>query len=243
MSDSLLAVCNVAVNYGRQRVLSDINLSLQPGDWLCLLGPNGSGKTTLLRCIGGQIDPIEGKVFIAGHCMRSAPEKAKQLLGYGHAPDRLPELLTARQCLEIYAAAHHLQNFGGATLELAAKLKLTGVLDRTVGTYSLGMRQKLSILLALIAAPALIVLDEVFNGLDPASALVVKAELTECVQSKRCAVVLATHSLDIVSRHATRVALLLDGRLATSWNNDELATIRSRGADALEAAMAAAVAA
>jgi len=238
MNNSLLAVRNVALNYGRHRVLSDINLSVEPGDWLCLLGPNGSGKTTLLRCIAGQIDPVQGTVSIGGHPMLSAPEKAKYLLGYGHAPDRLPELLTARQCLEIYAAAHNLQNVGDATLAMATKFNLAGVLDQSVSTYSLGMRQKLSILLALIAEPALIVLDEVFNGLDPASAVGVKANLSERIKSRRCAVVLATHSLDIVSRHATRAALLLDGRLARIWNGDELDTIRSRGADALEVAMA-----
>lgn len=241
MSASLLAVRDVALNYGRRRILSDIDLSVEPGDWLCLLGPNGSGKTTLLRCVVGQIDPIEGSVCIAGHPLRTAPEKAKRLLGYAHAPDKLPELLTGRQCLEVYAAAHDLQNVGDTTLKLAAKLKLVAALDRPVGTYSLGMRQKLSILLTLVAEPRLIVLDEVFNGLDPASALVVKAELSDYVQSGRCAVVLATHSLDIVARHATRATLLLEGRIATSWNSADLNALRDLGTDALEAAMAAVV--
>ena len=91
-------------------------------------------------------------------------------------------------------------------------MKFTPYLDDFVDTLSLGTRQKLSILLALIGDPALVVLDEAFNGLDPASALVVKRHLRARLH-QGAALLLATHALDIVEHHADRAGVLIDGRL------------------------------
>jgi ABC-2 type transport system ATP-binding protein len=240
MSETTLNVRNVSANYGPLRVLNGIDLSCSLGDWFCLLGPNGSGKTTLLRCVGGQMVPGAGDIRIAGHSMLNAPEKAKRVLGYCHPPSQLPELLTGHQCLEVYAAAFDLPEVSGSVLQLAAKLKMAAVLNRTVYRYSLGMRQKLSLLLALTADPQLIVLDEAFNGLDPASAFVLKAELHERLAGRRCAVILATHALDIVLNHATRAALLLEGRLVNTWDHSQLSAMRTQDSTALETALATA---
>ena len=81
-------------------------------------------------------------------------------------------------------------------------------------------------------------LDEAFNGLDPISAIVVKKALRRQLEERRCAVLLATHSLDIVEHYADRAALLLDGRVARVWNQTELAGLREQGADAFEEALA-----
>jgi ABC-2 type transport system ATP-binding protein len=171
--------------------------------------------------------------------MVQAPEKAKRLLGYAHPPEQLPGLLTGRQCLEIYAAAHDLRDIPAGILDLADELMLSRVLDQGCSTYSLGMRQKLVILLALIGNPALIVLDEALNGLDPASVLVIKREVRHRITSRRSGVLLATHALDVVLREATRAALLLEGRLIKTWGREELNSLREEGPEGLEAALAA----
>jgi ABC-2 type transport system ATP-binding protein len=234
----ILEVRNVTVRYGTRCVLSDVDLCVASGEWFALMGPNGSGKTTLLRCVSGQLTPATGRVHVGGHSVLEIPEKAKHFLGYAHPPDRLPELLTGRQCLEIYAAAHDLAEIPAEILDLAIELKLSPMLDDWCSTYSLGMRQKLSILLALINDPALIVLDEALNGLDPASVLLLKRELRERVARRHAAVLLATHALDVGLREATRAGLLLDGRLVKIWSRDELDCIRASGVDALESALA-----
>jgi len=239
VTDPILMVRNVTVRYGTRCVLSDVDLCVASGEWFALVGPNGSGKTTLLRCVIGQLTPATGRVQLGGHSVLKTPEKAKHLLGYAHAPDRLPELLTGRQCLEIYAAAHELAQIPAEILDLAVELKLSPVLDHWCSTYSLGMRQKLSVLLALTNDPALIVLDEALNGVDPASVLVLKRELRERVARRRAAVLLATHAVDVVLREATRAGLLLDGRLVKTWTREELDCIREGGVDALESALAA----
>jgi len=101
------------------------------------------------------------------------------------------------------------------------------MLDRFVDTYSLGTRQKLAVLLALLGTPRLIVLDEAFNGLDPASAKTLKRHLRTLVDTRRTSVLLATHALDVVERYADRAALLLAGRIVKDWSAAEVTALRA----------------
>jgi ABC-2 type transport system ATP-binding protein len=191
----------------------------------------------LLRCATGQLLPHAGSVLIDGHSVADTPEVAKRRLGFAHPPEQLPNLLSGQQYLEVYAGVFGLPAIGDATLDLARRLGLDRALNQLVETYSLGMRQKLGILLALINDPTLIVLDESFNGLDPASALTVKDELRRRVEAGS-AVLLATHALDLVMRYSTRAALLLNGVIAKSWDGEQLQAQCARGGDALESELA-----
>jgi ABC-2 type transport system ATP-binding protein len=226
--------------YGKHEVLAGVSLTVARGEWFCLLGPNGVGKSTLLHCAVGRLAPAAGEVRIAGHSATATPAAAKRRLGYACAPGELPDLLTGRQCLEVYALAKELDGIDADVLALADDLRLTPFLDGFVDTYSLGTRQKLCVLLALLGDPELIVLDEAFNGLDPRSALVLKQRLRERLRAGRCAVLLATHSLDIVEHYADAAALLLDGRIVERWSAEEIAQLRSAGEGGLERALAAA---
>jgi ABC-2 type transport system ATP-binding protein len=240
MTSILLDVRQVHAKYGKREVLSGISLQVPAGEWFCLLGPNGVGKSTLLRCISTALAPSAGNLFIAGHSVIADPLAAKRRLGYACAPEQLPALLTGRQCLEVYAQAKELPALDEAVLALSSELRFDGYLDGFVDTYSLGTRQKLCILLALLGEPALIVLDEAFNGLDPASALVVKHHLQRRIADGRCAVLLATHSLDIVEHYADKAALLIDGRVLREWSESEIASYRVQGDSAMETALATA---
>ncbi|HEX5209320.1 MAG TPA: ABC transporter ATP-binding protein [Steroidobacteraceae bacterium] len=236
----VLQVVSLHAGYDKLIVLSGVDLELSRGEWLALLGPNASGKTTLLHCIAGMLVPSAGSISICGRSLRQDALGAKGQLGFGCAPERLPGLLTGRQCLEVYAAAKGLGTVDAGVLELAEAFAFTAMLDRFVGSYSLGTRQKLAVLLALLGEPALVVLDEAFNGLDPASALVLKRHLRERVSAGRCGVLLATHALDVVERYSDRAVLLLDGRIARQWGREQLAALRAMPGEGLEAALAAA---
>ncbi len=111
--------------------------------------------------------PSAGDILVCGHSVRTQTVDAKRKLGFGCAPEQLPGLLTGRQCLEVYANAKGLERIDPDVLELGEALKFSAYLDRFVDTYSLGTRQKLCVLLALLGEPTLVVLDEAFNGLDP----------------------------------------------------------------------------
>jgi ABC-2 type transport system ATP-binding protein len=240
MTERVLEVAGLRAKYGTHEVLQGVELHIARGEWFCLLGPNGVGKSTLLNCVTGRMRIDSGEIRIGSYSMIAQPLEAKRLLGVACAPEQLPGLLTGRQCLEVYAAAKNLRSIDAELLEVAAQLGFTRFIDKCTDTYSLGTRQKLTVLLALIGDPALIVLDEAFNGLDPASAVTLKRLLRERLSQARCGVLLATHSLDIVEHYADTAALMLDGRVARQWTQAEIAELRKAGGEGIEAALAAA---
>jgi ABC-2 type transport system ATP-binding protein len=129
-------------------------------------------------------------------------------------------------------------------LELADELRFTPYWNSFVDILSLGTRQKLAVLLALVGEPKLILLDEAFNGLDPESAQILKRNLRSRLINRGATLLLATHSLDIVEHQADRAALLVDGRLQRIWQPSDLAQLRSAGQrfdDALARSMSAGV--
>ncbi len=237
-----LRIEGLCAGYGAQPVLHEVSLEVPVGHWCALLGPNGSGKSTLLFCVAGLLCPQAGQIELSGLSLRHSAALAKGSLGFACAPERLPGLLTGRQCLQVYAAAKGLVALDADVIELCAALSLTPQLDQFVDTYSLGTRQKLAVALALLGAPRLIVLDESFNGLDPASASILKRHLRRLVDEQRAAVLLATHALDVVERYADSVALLLAGRIVHRWGAAELAA-RRRDGEGLEELLAGATAA
>jgi len=232
----VLRVSGITAGYGDQPILREVSLDVQLGEWVALLGPNGSGKSTLLYCIAGMLRPMAGEIEVCGVALARDARSAKRLLGCGCAPESLPGLLTGRQCLEVYAAAKGVREIDADVLDLMKAFALEPSLDQFVDTYSLGTRAKLAALLALIAAPKLIVLDEAFNGLDPASGRALKRHLRALVEARRVSVLLATHALDVVERYADRAALLLCGRIVRVWSATELSGLRS-SAQGLEEAI------
>jgi len=237
---SVLEIDDVHASYGAHRVLCGVTLQVPRGKWFCLLGPNGAGKTTLLHCIAGRLQTAHGDIRIAGQSLSSAPVEAKRRLGYACAPEQLPGLLTGRQCLEVYAIAKELESIDSDVLELSGALGFAPYIDAFVDTYSLGTRQKLCVLLSLLGNPDLILLDEVFNGLDPRSAFTLKGHLRARVEARRSSILLATHSLDIVERHADDAGLLMEGRIAATWGSDQIRSLVASGENAFEKAVAAA---
>jgi ABC-2 type transport system ATP-binding protein len=237
----VLRISDLSAGYGARPVLRAVNIEVDLGQWYVLLGPNGSGKSTLLYCVAGLLQPRAGRIELGGVSLATDVRNAKRILGFACAPERLPGLLTGRQCLEVYAAAKGVRTIDAEVLELAERFDCTALLDQYVDTYSLGTRQKLAVLQALIGAPRLIVLDEAFNGLDPASAAGLKRHLRARVEAGHSAVLLATHALDVVERHADQVGLMISGRLVQAWSAAQLAALRAAG-ESLEETLARAAA-
>ena len=229
MADCSLDVRGLSAAYGRHVVLKEVSLCVPAGEWFALMGPNGCGKSTLLDCVVGKLVPTAGDVRIAGHSLLTDPANAKRYLGYACAPENLPPLLTARQCFEVHAGAKGLPAVDGELMSLAEELKFLPYLEAFVDTLSLGTKQKLAVLLCLIGDPKLIILDEAFNGLDPASSLVLKRHLRWRLKDRGAALVLATHALDIVEHYADHAGLLLDGALTREWTKSDIEELRSDG--------------
>lgn len=238
MNGEVLDLHGVHGGYAQRDVLRGIDLCIMRGEWVALLGANGSGKSSLLDVCFGRLAPSAGSVRICAHSVLDAPVEAKRLLGYAIAPERLPPLLTARECLAVQARAKELAVIDDEVFALADALRLTPWFDDVVALMSYGTRQKLGVLLALLGEPALVVLDETFNGLDPASGLFLKRHLRERVDAGRCGTVLATHALDIAEHWADRVALLHEGCIAHTWNREELLALRAGRGGSMEEALA-----
>lgn len=240
MSEHHLQVRELRAGYGMRVVIGAVSLAIAPGQWYVIMGPNGCGKSTLLDCIVGRHRPASGQIEIAGHSLIKDPLQAKRQLGYGCPPEGLPGLLTARQCLEVHAGAKGLAAIGTDVLQLAEELHFMPYLESFVDTLSLGTRQKLSVLLALIGDPKLIVFDEAFNGLDPASALVMKHHLRDRLERQAASLLLATHAIDIVEHYADRAGLLIDGAIKHEWTRQQIQTLRTT-ANGFEEALARAI--
>lgn len=238
---SALEIAGLVHSYGSHRVLDGLNLNIAAGEFVALIGPNGSGKTTLLRCLAGILAPQAGSIVIAGAAMQGDGLAAKHKLGFAVDPTLLPPLLSGRQCLELFAGARGLPAVPPATLELATALAFDTWLDREVQGYSLGTRQKLGILLGLIGEPPLIVLDEPMNGLDPLSAFALKQHLVKLTRDHGCAVLLATHALEVAERFISRCVLLLGGKLVHDWDTAALDRIRHDPDTSLEQVMVEAI--
>ncbi|WP_440224926.1 ATP-binding cassette domain-containing protein [Dokdonella sp. MW10] len=237
---ALLDVDGLVVMRAGRVVLHGVDLHLEAGGWLALLGPNGSGKSTLLDAICGRLPASAGTIRLDGSPVSTTHGGDRVALGQAVAADRLPDVLTGAQCLAVHSAARGVDARDARLEALAEALRIARWLEAPVATYSYGTRQKLGVLLALVGSPRLVVLDESFNGLDPASARVLKQELQERTHGDGCAVILATHALDIVERHAGHAMLLHEGRIAGSWDRVTLDALHAEP-DGFEAALAAAI--
>lgn len=227
MSEPLLQVRDVRLALGGVEVLRGVDLSLDRGGFTGLIGPNGSGKSTLLRCLGGVLAADAGSIRIGGQAIDARPGVARALLGYAPEPSTLPAELTGRHCLDLFARARGLRAVPQESVELAELLQYAPWLDRPVGAHSLGTRQKLSVMLALVGTPPLVLLDESLNGLDVVSALALKQHLAALARSGACAVLLATHGLEIAEHHLDAVVLLDAGRIVAHWDRAALDGLRN----------------
>lgn len=222
MSEPVLEFAAVDLAYQRKAVVRDTRLSIGRGQWLALVGPNASGKTTLLRAAAGRLRPSRGVVRVDGRLLYPIERWIGNLPAYAAAPEELPPFLTARQSLEIYAQAHGIGGIPERSMALWRALGLVPYEHELIRHLSLGTRQKLAVLLALLARPALLLLDEVFNGLDARSALTLKQHLRKLVTEEGLSILLATHALDVVKDYCDAMVLMDSGRLLHRWEDAEL---------------------
>jgi ABC-2 type transport system ATP-binding protein len=223
-----LVVESLARRFGRVEAVTDVSLEVRPGEIVGFLGANGAGKTTTLRCIAGILQPHHGRITVAGADHEREPRVARTRLGF--VPDRpmLYERLSAREFLAFVAALYDLPAEAAERRaeSLLARLGLAPHASRTIEGYSLGMRQKTSIVAAMLHSPPLVMLDEPLNGLDPPSARVLKDLLREHAAAGG-GVLVSTHLLDVAERMCDRVVILRAGRVVVEGTLEAL-----RGGDA-----------
>jgi len=200
---------------GRSRAvcaLRSASLRVDEGAILGLIGPNGAGKTTFLSLMAGLLWPTEGLIRICGHPARSL--QAKRHLGYVPESPAFLACYSARAVLRYHAALHGLSRRDVAieTDRLLEQVKLQECAKRAVGGFSLGMRQRLALAVALINRPRLLLLDEPSNGLDPIGVIELRRVLSELRQSG-ATVIISSHRLGELEKLTSDYVFLDKGRI------------------------------
>jgi ABC-2 type transport system ATP-binding protein len=198
-------------SYGERQALDGVDLEVPRGVAFGFLGPNGAGKTTIIRLLLGLAWPSAGSMSVLGFRVPHEREKALARVGAIIDEPRFHGHLSGVQNLELNAAVRG----GRARARIPAALERVGLTARAgerVGTYSLGMRQRLGIARCLLADPELLILDEPMNGLDPAGMLEFRRLIREFVNEGRT-VFLSSHLLDEVQRTCDFAAIVDRGRI------------------------------
>ena len=206
--------------FGATVAVDDLTASAVPGSVTAFLGPNGAGKTTTLRMLLGLVAPTAGTATIDGRRYDELPEPVREvgalLEASGFHPSR-----TASHHLRTLAVAARLPP--DAPTRVLAEVGLTGDGNRKVGTFSLGMRQRLGLAAALLGDPPVLVLDEPTNGLDPQGIRWLRGYLRKLADDGRT-VLVSSHALAEVEQTADDVIVIARGRLVRSASLAELRT-------------------
>jgi ABC-2 type transport system ATP-binding protein len=214
-----VSVNAVAKWYGNVVAVNDVTFGLAPGV-TGLLGPNGAGKSTLLHLIAGLLRPSAGSVTVDGRSTFGDPAIYRRV---GLVPEReaVFPYLTAREFVRLSAQLQGLPLGSGAVDRALERVELSMSADRELATYSKGMRQRAKVAAALVHDPAVLVLDEPFNGMDPRQRLHMMALLREFADAGRV-ILFSSHILEEVERVAERVLVVVAGRLAASGDFREI---------------------
>lgn len=208
--------------------VDDLSLTVKPGEICGFIGHNGAGKSTTLKAIAGILDFTEGDIRIGGDSIRKNPVACKRRMAYVPDNPDLYEYLTGIQYLNFIADIYRVESDARtkAIGEYAAQFELMERLGEPIGGYSHGMKQKLSLIAALLHDPQLYILDEPFVGLDPKAMVTVREILREkCRQG--ASVFFSTHVLEVAERLCSSVVIIRNGRLVAAGETGAVVRDRS----------------
>lgn len=230
---SVLRIEGVEKAYEEVAVLRGIDLAVQGGEVVGLLGANGSGKTTLNRITSGLLAPEAGSVTIGGVSLTADPEGAMRNLGYLPERPHLYPDLSIGETLELVCDLRGVPEASAWIERTLRVLDLGEVSDRLVRALSQGMTRKLSLAVALAGDPAVLLFDEPTNGLDPPAVVLFKQVLEELRRRER-AILLSSHMLALLEPLCDRVAILEAGRIQACGSLAELREVAGLGEVDLE---------
>lgn len=221
-----LRLAAVVKDYRGHRALDGLDLEVAPGEVVAILGPNGAGKSTTMKIVAGVARPTSGSVAVAGVDALADPLGARRALGYVPDVGGLFPRLTGWEHLELAARLRGLDpaTWPGEARALVGRLGLGDAAGRRSASYSHGMGRKLSLAVALLARPGLLLLDEPFDGVDPAGSAAIRELIAEAT-ARGAGVLMSTHLLDAAERVADRLVIVRTGRTLASG---DAASLRAR---------------
>jgi ABC-2 type transport system ATP-binding protein len=231
-----LDVDRISKSYGNVQALSGVSFTVAAGEIVGLLGPNGAGKSTSMKVALGILPPDAGEVRVFGRKVQDDPIAAKRQIGYVPETPQLYEYLTGAEYLDFIADMYGMDPAAreGRITQFLTGLELKGHENSMISGYSMGMKQKVALISALIHRPRILVLDEPLNGLDPRSARIVKDLLRSLASQEGVGVLFSTHVLEIAQAICDRVVILSRGSVLASGTVASLQDRSGRAGSGLE---------
>jgi ABC-2 type transport system ATP-binding protein len=209
--NSAIHIKGIQKTIGKREILRSISFDVLSGDIFGFLGPNGAGKTTTIRIMLGLLQADSGELKVLDKDIRRADTRMS--IGFSLDPDGLYNNMTAVENLKYYADIY---NVVESKVRIEKVLELVGLADRSddrAGTYSKGMRQRLSLARAMVHNPEVLILDEPTAGVDPTGQIEIRKILLDIAHKEKKTVLLSSHNLDEVQRICNRIALIDRGEI------------------------------
>ncbi len=215
----MVIIENVHKKFGKNQVLSGVDLTISDGGIFAVLGPNGSGKTTLIKSILGMVIPNKGNITVLG-------ENIKQYSDYRHKIDYLPQIANFPSNLRVKELIKMIKDLRKPTHEderLIQLFKLEPFLDKKLGNLSGGTKQKVNLVLTFMFDSPLIILDEPTTGLDPISLIRLKG-LIQAEKAKGKTILITSHIMSFVEEVSDEIVFILEGKIYFKGSISELKT-------------------
>lgn len=220
---NVIEASGLVKTYGDVVALDGLDLVVPEGQVLGLLGPNGAGKTTTVRILTTLLKPDAGEATVAGFDVVRQPDRVRRVIGLTGQYAAVDEYLTGRENLRMFGDLYHLDPayVRERSVELLERFDLADAADRSLRTYSGGMRRRLDLAASLIAKPSILFLDEPTTGLDPRSRLGLWEVITDLV-AEGTTVLLTTQYLEEADQLAERIVVIDHGRVIAQGTSDSL---------------------
>ncbi|MBP5250571.1 MAG: ATP-binding cassette domain-containing protein [Lachnospiraceae bacterium] len=223
MSECILAVKNVTKRFSGHVVIDNVSLSINKGDIYGLIGANGAGKSTLMKIICGLVRQNSGSYELFGESKGKKLFEARSKVGVLIEAPAMYGELTAMQNLEVqYRYLYGRKADERYLKELLALVGLEDTGKKIVMKFSLGMKQRLGLAVALIGEPEFLILDEPYNGLDPIGVVEIRDTLEKLNKEKNVTILISCHNLDQMAILATRYGFIHKGKLMKEITAEQL---------------------
>jgi len=218
---TILEVSGLSVSYGAKKAVDDVSLQISRGEIFGLLGPNGAGKTSTLSAIEGLVKPNSGTVLVDGIDIRSHPSQAKAKMGVQLQATSFQSQLTIKQIVRLYAGLYGMKLSDPEISDSLKAIGLEGEATKPFKQLSGGQQQRLSLYIAVVHEPVLLLLDEPTAGLDPQSRRQLWTRI-EHLRQQGGSILLTTHSMEEAQAVCDRVAIIDNGTVLTTETPQDL---------------------
>ena len=214
----MISVRSLTKRYGKIKALNSVDADFRDGEITAIVGENGAGKSTLLKICANILRADSGTLTVDGIDVKGDSVEVRKRIGYLPEMPYLYERLSGREFLYYIAEIRELKDYERIIEELAERIGISYFLDYEIGTYSKGMKQKISVISAIMHSPRNLLLDEPVYGLDPLTS----RSLQRFIKGGKGTTVIATHSTDLVEHLADRVYMMRRGRFVFSGRTADI---------------------